>query len=54
MMRSFAAALILTSMMALPVLAGNLVAPEIDSYSATAAMGLIGGAVLLIRSRKKK
>jgi hypothetical protein len=37
-----------------PLLAGDGPAPEIDSTSAAAAIGLIGGAVMLIRSRKKK
>jgi hypothetical protein len=29
-------------------------APEIDAGSAASAIGLVGGAVLLIRGRKKK
>lgn len=29
-------------------------APEIDASSAAAAVGLLGGAVLVLRSRKKK
>jgi hypothetical protein len=37
---------------AVPMLAGK--APEIDSSTATAALGLVGGAILLIRSRRKR
>ena len=38
---------------AVPMLAG-VRAPEIDSSTATAALGLVGGAILLIRSRRKR
>jgi len=38
---------------AVPMLAGQQ-APEIDSSTATAAVGLVSGAILLIRSRRKR
>lgn len=33
---------------------GGLPAPEIDASSGAAAVGLLAGAVLILRSRKKK
>lgn len=44
----------LTGVITIPLFAGVVAAPEIDSSSATAAIGVICGAVLLIRNRKKK
>jgi hypothetical protein len=38
---------------AVPMLAG-VPTPEIDSSTAAAAIGLVGGAILLIRSRRKR
>jgi LPXTG-motif cell wall-anchored protein len=34
--------------------AGAPVAPEIDATTGVAAMGLVGGGLLILRSRKKK
>lgn len=45
------ALLILVGGVVTPLMAG--VAPEIDSSSAVVAVAAIGGAVLLIRSRRK-
>jgi hypothetical protein len=52
-MRNMIALFILIGAISIPLLAGDGPAPEIDSTSAAAAIGLIGGAVLLIRNRKK-
>jgi len=40
--------------LALPVtaLAGAIVVPEIDATSATAALGLLAGAVMILRGRR--
>ena len=35
-------------------LAGTPPAPEIDATTGVAAMGLVGGGLLILRSRKKK
>jgi hypothetical protein len=53
-MRNMVALLILIGAMSIPVWALPPSAPEINGASATSAVGLIGGALLLIRSRKKK
>jgi LPXTG-motif cell wall-anchored protein len=34
--------------------AGTFVAPEVDATSAAAAIALVGGGLLILRSRKKK
>ena len=34
--------------------AGSAPAPEIDASSGVAALGLLGGGILILRSRKKK
>jgi len=34
--------------------AGVFVAPEIDATAGVAALGLLGGGILILRSRKKK
>ena len=34
--------------------AGTVVSPEIDASSGTAAVGLLAGGLLILRSRKKK
>jgi hypothetical protein len=34
--------------------AGTVTAPEIDGSSAVAAVALLGGAVMVLRSRRKK
>ena len=33
---------------------GGFVAPEIDASAGVAALGLLGGGLLILRSRKKK
>jgi hypothetical protein len=53
-MRKTIALMILIGAISMPLLAGDFPAPEIDGASSAAAIGLIGGAVLLIRSRWKK
>jgi hypothetical protein len=53
-MRKTLAVLIWIGAISTPLLAGDFPALEIDATSAAAAIGLIGGAVLLIRSRKKR
>jgi hypothetical protein len=46
--------LMLLGALSIPLLAGPPPAPEIDAGSAASAIGLIGGSVMLLRSRKKK
>jgi hypothetical protein len=53
-MRKLIAPLILFDAVSNWLLAGGGTAPEIDAGSATAALGLVGGAVMLIQSHKKK
>ena len=35
-------------------LGGGVVAPEIDASTGIAALGLLGGGILILRSRRKK
>lgn len=53
MYRVMGMGLLLTSM-ATFALAGVVSAPEIDASSAVAGIGLLSGAVLILRSRRKK
>jgi hypothetical protein len=50
-MRSLILVFVLIGAAATPLLASD--APEIDSYSAAAAVGVVGAAAVLIRSRKR-
>jgi hypothetical protein len=53
-MRNMLVFFTLMGALSIPLLALPPSAPEIDAASGAAAIGLIGGAILLIRSRKKK
>jgi len=46
--------LVLMSSVAACAFAGSVVSPEIDASSGMAALGLLTGGLLILRSRKKK
>ncbi|HEY4363797.1 MAG TPA: hypothetical protein VGN17_22710 [Bryobacteraceae bacterium] len=52
-MRVIGIAILLTSVASI-ALAGALPAPEIDASTATAAVGLLAGGLLVLRSRRNK
>jgi hypothetical protein len=53
MVRVFGFAIILGSMAGY-AFAGTIVAPEIDATTGVAAIGLVTGGLLILRSRRKK
>jgi hypothetical protein len=52
--RTFAQTVLLVSLSAAALFAGDVPAPEIDASAGAAALALLGGGMLILRSRRKR